>query len=490
MNCNYKLQHVLGNLRDASRVGRARSTVRRAWQWLAVGLLAGVAAPLASAQPFTIQGPGVDPNDFRITTFASGLKLPVGMQNLSDGSLLYGSTTGGPIGFQTGTFEIRRLTDADANGVADNGIGDVIYTGPADAGGITEIHQAGDLIVALSNTVNRGSNISSRMTFLRTGANPGDALTEVAAVRFGFPNGSWHMSHGMTLRETAADNYEVYFNIGSMNNRATAPGVNQAVATGDLTGNLDRDSIYRLTLDNSNPTPSLSALTKIGAGLRNAAGMAFHPTTGDLWFQDNGEDGSGNDPLGADELNRIATGGLGGAVEDFGFDEDFINYFTETRDTSRNPARNAVQPEVAFTRWNDGGTLRHNQGASQIAFSPPQFPDALDNGVFVGFHGFFVTGGAGNPENPVVFHDFDTDSFYHFIGAGLPGTGHFDGLLSTDDSLFLADLTAGGNFLSNPAPTDGVIYQIKSLVTSAPIPAPTGVFGFVIAGVALAARRR
>ena len=40
MNCNYKLQHVLGNLRDASRVGRARSTVRRAWQWLAVGLLA------------------------------------------------------------------------------------------------------------------------------------------------------------------------------------------------------------------------------------------------------------------------------------------------------------------------------------------------------------------------------------------------------------------------------------------------------------------
>ena len=422
--------------------------------------------PVVSAQPipFTIQGPGVHPAQFRITRFASGLTLPVGMLQLNDGSILYGTTKNESIGFQTGTFEIRRLVDNAGDGVADNGIGDALYSGPANAGGVTEIHQAGDLIVTLSNTVNKASAPTSRMTFLRPGALPGDALSEVAALKFTFPNNSWHMSHGMTLRATGPEQHEVYFNIGSMNNRATAAGVRRASASGSLSGHLDRDTIYRVQVDDSaGGVPAISGLKKIASGLRNAAGLAFHPTTGDLWFQDNGEDGSGNSPLGADELNRIAVGQLGGAVEDFGFDEDYINYFSGNRNTNRNPSRNGIQPEVAFTRWNDDGTLRDNQGANQIAFSPPAFPGPLDNGMFVGFHGRFVSGGTANPENPLLFHDFDSGEFFHFIGAGQNGIGHLDGLLSTDDSLFVADLTSGGNFLSNPAPTNGVIYQIQAI---------------------------
>ncbi|HEY8240052.1 MAG TPA: hypothetical protein VIH35_01335, partial [Kiritimatiellia bacterium] len=42
----------------------------------------------AVAQPFAVQGPGVDTNDFRVTTFASGLDFPLGMARLGDGSLL------------------------------------------------------------------------------------------------------------------------------------------------------------------------------------------------------------------------------------------------------------------------------------------------------------------------------------------------------------------------------------------------------------------
>ncbi|MBP60686.1 MAG: hypothetical protein CMJ62_04090 [Planctomycetaceae bacterium] len=425
-----------------------------------------VTPPVVSAQsvPFTIQGPGVHPAQFRITRFADGLTLPVGMLQLGDGSLLYGTTKNESIGFQTGTFEIRRLVDAAGDGVADNGIGDPLYSGPANAGGVTEIHRAGDLIVTLSNTVNKASAPSSRMTFLRPGALPGDPLSEVAALNITFPDNSWHMSHGMTLRTTGPEQHEVYFNIGSVNNRATTAGVGRAQASGSLSGHFDRDTIYRVQVDDfAGGVPVISGLKKIASGLRNAAGLAFHPTNGDLWFQDNGEDGSGNSPLGADELNRIAADQLGGAVEDFGFDEDYISYFSGNRNTSRNPSRDGIQPEVAFTRWNDDGTLRDNQGANQIAFSPAAFPGPLDNGVFVGFHGRFVGGGTANPENPLLFHDFDSGEFFHFIGAGQNGVGHLDGLLSTDDSLFVAELTSGGNFLSNPAPTNGAIYQIQAI---------------------------
>ena len=454
---------------------------------LAMSLVILIGGGATAQIPFTIGGPGVDPNDFRITRFATGLKLPVGMHNLSDGSILYGTTTQETVGFQTGTFQIRRLVDNDSDGDADNGIGDLLYTGPANAGGLTEIHQFDDLFVTLSNRVNQSVAITSHMTFLRAGAAPGDPLTEVATMKIAFPDLSWHMSHGMAIKPTGAEQFDVYFNIGSDNNRATAAGVDQATASDALVATFDRDTIYRVSVDNSGATPVLSNSTKIASGLRNAAGIAVHPSTGDLWFQDNGEDGSGNDPLGADELNRIAVADLGGAVEDFGFDEDYINYFTETRDTSRNPGRNAIQPEVALTRWDDGGTLRHNQGASQIAFSPSTFPEALDNGVFVGFHGRFVSGGTANDENPLLFYDFDTGQFFHFIKGQTAGIGHLDGLLRTGDSLFVADISAGGHFLSNPAPTDGVIYQIQS---NAVIPEPASWALWGATGLLLTRRRR
>ena len=42
-------------------------------------------------------------------------------------------------------------------------------------------------------------------------------------------------------------------------------------------------------------------LTQVANGLRNPAGFAFHPSTGDLYFQDNGIDGltDPNEPLSA-----------------------------------------------------------------------------------------------------------------------------------------------------------------------------------------------
>ena len=48
-------------------------------------------------------------------------------------------------------------------------------------------------------------------------------------------------------------------------------------------------------------------------GVRNSVGMAFQPSSGELWFTDNGRDRLGDD-LPSDELNRVSSAG-----QNFGF---------------------------------------------------------------------------------------------------------------------------------------------------------------------------
>jgi glucose/arabinose dehydrogenase len=51
----------------------------------------------------------------------------------------------------------------------------------------------------------------------------------------------------------------------------------------------------------------------VATGIRNSVGLAWHPSTGELWFTDNGRDMLGDD-VPACELNRAPRSGL-----DFGF---------------------------------------------------------------------------------------------------------------------------------------------------------------------------
>ena len=112
--------------------GQYESATMRLVRTLVVVLAAALsilfAADPAVAQ-FTIGGdPRVNPNDFRITTFASGLNYPNGLARLSDGSILV--ATSNPNG--TGTFfassgALLRFTDTNSDGVAD-GPGQVMYS--------------------------------------------------------------------------------------------------------------------------------------------------------------------------------------------------------------------------------------------------------------------------------------------------------------------------------------------------------------------------
>jgi hypothetical protein len=117
---------------------------------------------------------------------------------------------------------------------------------------------------------------------------------------------------------------------------------------------------------------------------------------------------------------------------------------------------------VAFQPLPNPISGSESEGANDIVFAPPGFPDGLNNGIFVGFHGRYALGGLANEENPLVYVDLTSTNYFHFIGNDEPNIGHLDGLLATGDSLFVADLTSNGSLDTGSG--RGVIYQIKSLV--------------------------
>ena len=222
-----------------------------------------------------------------------------------------------------------------------------------------------------------------------------------------------------------------------------------------------------LTITDHGTNVTATNLTRLASGLRNPAGFAFHPATGDLYFQDNGIDGlvDPNEPLSADELNFIARTDLGGLTEYFGFPTNYTAYRTGTRVGGA-----GIQPLIAFQPIPDPFTGHESEGADDIVFAPPGFPEGVNTGVFLGFHGRFNAGGTNNEENPVVYANPATGAYFHFIEGQQPGIGHLDGLLATRDSLFVADLVSSGD--TGNGARAGVIYQITSLINP---PAPTPV---------------
>ena len=423
--------------------------------------VAGTVAP-AAAQ-FTIGGdPRVNPADFRITTFASGLNFPNGLARLSDGSILVATSNpngNGAYWFSSG--ELLRFTDTNDDGIAD-GPGQLMYSDPV--GVWTGLAVTGNMVFIMS--AKDGEN---RIIVLKMNNGPASPYTFVGTLNFTFP-GIWeHKSYAMTTRPAPgapAGTWELYFNVGSSAN--ADQNTDTVGLSGLLIGTMQGGSIYRVTVTEVGLGATVSSLVRIAAGLRNAAGMAFHPTTGDFYFEDNGIDGfqDPNEPLSADEINRIAAADLGRQpVPDFGFPNDYIDYHTGQRVGS-----GGVQPLVAFlplpcASCPDPGDPNpdgaESEGPSGIVFAPPGFPSYVNNGIFVGFHGKFSAPPSGNEENPLVFWDLGTGKYFHFIESFQ--LGHGDQLLATDDSLFIADMASDGSVDTNGG--TGVIYQIKRKTT-------------------------
>jgi Putative Ig domain len=448
--------------------------------------------------PFTVGGdPSVNPADFRITTFVSGLNYPGGMLTLSDGSLLVGvSNPVSGTSYFNSTGELLRFTDTDGNGVADNAAGEVLYNGlPGD---LTALSQAGEFILATSSEVG-----SERISVLRAGATPATPLTLVGSIDFGFASGWWHTTYASAVRPAPGlpGEYDVFFNIGSENNGVARDGNGNVIldgngnptyqlttdpvtASGLIGGTLLGDSIYMVTLQDNNGTPILSNLTRVASGLRNAASMAVD-SAGDLFFADNGIDGNDNGEYGwsTDELDEIPAAQIGGPTEFFGFPE-MINGQLDVSYAKTNPAPGqavtvvnpgvGVQPLIPFEPLPDSNLAplgSRSQGASGFALSPPDFPAGLNDGVFVGFHGEYDSGGIANGKNPLVYADPGTGHYFDFVSNDEAGVGHFDGAVSTSNSLFLSDISPGGSMDSGAG--QGAIYQIEAIPSPTPTPTPT-----------------
>jgi len=417
-----------------------------------MGLLCGTMTGLSAAAPFAVQGPGVRSNDFRVTAFATNLNFPLGMARLADGSLLVAVSDG--TSFYSSVGKLLRFVDVDNDGVAD-APGAVLYTGLP--GGQTSLRRGGNLFFVT------GQGAGKPITVLRAGATPAAALSLAGQIIVNYPVSWYHPHSALFVRDTpgTTNTYDLFFQLGSQFNfdptthSASLSNSNIPGAAGTIFG----DSIYRLTIIDHGTSVTASNLTQIANGLRNATGFLFHPQTGDFFFQDNGIDGlsNPNEPLSADELNVIPVANYGGVVEYFGFPTNYVEYRT-----GRIIGTQGVQPLVAFQPWPNPATGSESEGPNDIVFAPPGFPEGLNNGIFVGFHGRFNGGGLANEENPLVYVDLTTTNYFHFIGNQEPNIGHLDGLVATEDSLFVADLTSNG-ILDNGGGR-GAIYQIKSLV--------------------------
>jgi glucose/arabinose dehydrogenase len=300
------------------------------------------------------------------------------------------------------------------------------------------------------------------ISVLRQGATPASPLSLEGSLNLAFPVGWSHTVSNLTVRNAPGQpgRVELYFNIGAKgNNVASAESI---PISGLVNANATPDSLYRVIIDDTGPSLGASDLQLIASGLRNAFGAAFEPSTGDLYLQDNGIDGliDPNEPLSADELNRIPAASIGGTVEHFGFPGRYVEYRTGALVGS-----GGVDPVIAFQPVPPPNGAE-SEGAADVVFAPARFPVGLREGVFVGFHGRFSLVGLANEENPLVYVDLASSQHFHFIGNDEQNIGHPDTLAVSEDSLFVADLSNTSGFST---PDSGAIYRIRALPS--PVPA-------------------
>lgn len=429
--------------------------------------------------------PSVNPADFRVTTFASGLNYPTGVVAQQDGSLLVLTNTprNGGTNFYDSTAQVVRLVDADGDGVAD---GPPAVLADGLPGAASALALAGNYVIVTSSASNLPSSAGwSTISFLRRGLTPASPLTFAGEIDLQFPAGWEHPTFGLAVRPTPGrpGDFDVAFNIGSQfngiqkdaggnilfdtNGVALPEPTTGTVPLGGLISGvppLTGDGIYLTTLHDAGGVPNLSTPLKIATGLRNAMSMAFDPSTGDLIYADNGIDGldGGNEAYSTDTLFRLPAAQIGVTLPTSGFPTSY----TLTNDLPGQPDRvvnpgGRVTPIASFQPLPDANlpaTGSEAEGASALALAPATFPTAL-RGVFVGFHGKFASGGTANEENPLRFVDPATGRSFDVVSNDEPNIGHIDGATSTADSLFLSDVASTGRIFNDPG--TGVIYQVK-----------------------------
>ena len=224
-----------------------------------VGVLAGV---LYLRVPAHLQLGTVElPAGFTIAVFADSLPGARSM-TLGDSGTVF-------VGTQSEGF-VYAVQDRDGDGRADRRV--EIDRDLYLPNGVA--FRDGALYVVAVTQVFRYDGIESRL----------DDPPEPAVVRSGFPEESWH---GWRYVAFGPDD-KLYMAIGAPCNSC------------------QREDERFATIVRMNPDGSEWEI--VVRGVRNSVGFDWHPSTGEMWFTDNGRDWLGNDAP-PDELNRMETVG-------------------------------------------------------------------------------------------------------------------------------------------------------------------------------------
>ncbi len=439
---------------------------------------------------------GIDPSlqsQFNIVPFATGLDFPNGIAQLGDGSVLVGTTQGRGYFDSQAKGQLVRLQDTNGDGVADNKT--VLYDGSIAGntlpGGITAIRAVDNYLFVTSDLPTQ-----YRISVFQQGADlSANSLTLKGSLDFAYPNSFIHPASALAVRQTGAQQYELFFNIGAAgNNLATAPStVSVNSGTFNVAATLNGDSIYKIPVTVGASNVTIANPVQVASGLRNAAALEFDQTTGALYIGDNGIDGlaNGDGSLTADELNRLsATQLASGNVPNFGFpnySEKYDNpgiFVDGNGQIVSKVDPNWIDPIATFQPLTNPPPDSDSEGVASIAFAPKNFPTAFNNGAFLGFFGRFAYLPGDDRENPLVYYDLATGRYVHFLSSKYPGGdfGHFTNLLSTQDSLFAVDIgTGSGTLFSSAGLGKGAIYQITPALQAQSVPEPSTILGMVLA---------
>jgi glucose/arabinose dehydrogenase len=118
-----------------------------------------------------------------------------------------------------------------------------------------------------------------------------------------------------------------------------------------------------------------SGMEIVARGVRNTVGFDWHPTTGELWFTDNGRDWAGNDGP-EDELNRIPKGMEGAS---FGFPYCHAMGIPDPDIKRPNPCAGVILPAAL--------TGPHSAGLGIKFYTGTQFPKSYQGHAFIARHG-------------------------------------------------------------------------------------------------------
>lgn len=290
------------------------------------------ATPSASQPPATIdRGEHVPlvPDGFRVQLVVSGLDAPRRLLVRDDGPIFF---------TQQQLGRILKLQDVDADGAADKG--GLVMEGALNPFGIATIPVGdlkGDLLLVDQDAVYRLPLATRGYNFFQV--TPDGAL--------GAPRG--HLAHSLALDPKTAD---IYVGSGSMSN----------VEEGEPP--------MKATIMKFSPDGKSKSIFAVG--LRNATGLAFQPSTGDLYATNMERDGMG-DELVPDFLTRVEEG------DNFGWPYQYIGGHVQPEFQNKGMKLAAAKvPDVLFEA---------HSAPLDLAFIPDSWPEKYRGSAVVALHG-------------------------------------------------------------------------------------------------------